>query len=147
MVDKISFPHGNDGQIAALRGARSIVRVLRHPLEFTMEEVPFEDRVVPKAEIDWERSAWWWIPLTRSVHPAIKLSSLVGSLIAVGLAQAGVRFAGLLFQPELSNSARNSVTNSSNLIGSPIVDWFTTLISTVMALELNWNGLAVSLPD
>ena len=40
-----------------------------------MEETPFEDRRVPKSEVDWERSFWWWIPLTRAIHPAAKLTT------------------------------------------------------------------------
>ena len=64
-----------------------------------MEEVPFEDRHVARTEVEWERSAWWWIPLTRSVQPAIKMTALVVSLLAVWLTYIGVLGAKLLFQP------------------------------------------------
>ena len=47
-----------------------------------MEEIPFEDRYVPKTEIDWDRSLWWWYPLTRAVHPAMRVTAIVTSAIA-----------------------------------------------------------------
>lgn len=65
-----------------------------------MEEVPFEDRHVPKVEIDWERSTWWWYPLTRAVHPAMRMFSLILSLFAVLIAQAGLALGRLMFDPK-----------------------------------------------
>ena len=66
-----------------------------------MEEVPFDDRRVPKAEIDWDRSLWWWHPLTRAMHPAIRMSSLAVSLLAVVVVTLGWRLGVWLFQPEV----------------------------------------------
>ncbi len=64
-----------------------------------MEEVPFEDRSVPKVEIDWDRSAWWWYPLTRAIHPAMRLLSLVVSLLAVLAIEAVLVLGAWLFNP------------------------------------------------
>lgn len=107
-----------------------------------MEEVPFEDRVVPRAEMDWGRSAWWWIPLTRSVHPAIKLSSLVAGLLAVCLAQAGVRMAAWLFQPSWAGVERVFESETPVYLGSPLIGWCAGLIQAVRSIEFDWNGLA-----
>lgn len=64
-----------------------------------MEEVPFEDRHVPRAEIDWDRSAWWWYPITRAIHPAVRMTSLALSLIALLIAAGGIVVGEWLFQP------------------------------------------------
>lgn len=64
-----------------------------------MEEVPFEDRVVPRVEIDWERSCWWWHPLTRAIHPAIRWTSLLTGLLGIYLLQHGLGWAQALFSP------------------------------------------------
>lgn len=64
-----------------------------------MEEVPFEDRVVPRVEIDWERSCWWWHPLTRAIHPAIRWTSLLTGLLGIYLLQQGLGWAQALFSP------------------------------------------------
>ncbi|MBX3420885.1 MAG: hypothetical protein KF752_04935 [Pirellulaceae bacterium] len=64
-----------------------------------MEETPFEDRVVSRAEIDWDRSAWWWYPITRAIHPAVRMTSLFVSLVAVLLIQQGVGLAERWFSP------------------------------------------------
>ena len=65
-----------------------------------MEEIPFEDRQVPRAEIDWSRSAWWWRPLTRAIQPAVKMFALAISLLAIWLSTAGIWLADYLFKPE-----------------------------------------------
>ncbi len=64
-----------------------------------MEEVPFEDRHVPRVEIDWERSAWWWYPLTHSIGPAVRMNALVVGLIAVLLSALGHHLGQRWFQP------------------------------------------------
>ncbi len=64
-----------------------------------MEEVPFEDRTVPRVEIDWDRSAWWWYPLSRAIHPAIRMTSLAFSLVAVLFLQLGFNLARKWFSP------------------------------------------------
>ena len=66
-----------------------------------MEEVPFDDRRVPKAEIDWDRSCWWWYPVTRALHPAVRMSSLAVSLVAIAIVVAGWKLGILLFKPEV----------------------------------------------
>lgn len=64
-----------------------------------MEEVPFEDRIVPRVEIDWGRSFWWWYPISRAVQPAIRMSSLLTSVLAVLLLQFGLSQGASLFGP------------------------------------------------
>lgn len=64
-----------------------------------MEEVPFEDRHVPQSEIHWARSAWWWIPLSRSPQPSIKMTTLILSLLAMWIAQVGIWLGVMLFSP------------------------------------------------
>ncbi|MEZ6079991.1 MAG: hypothetical protein R3C56_31245 [Pirellulaceae bacterium] len=64
-----------------------------------MEEVPFEDRDVPRVEIDWERSAWWWYPVTRAIAPAVRMNALAVSLIALLLSMAGLQLGERLFSP------------------------------------------------
>lgn len=72
-----------------------------------MEEIPFEDRYVPKAEIDWDRSLWWWYPLTRAIHPAMRVTALVTSAIGILVLQRGLVFANWLFAPRFGASFDN----------------------------------------
>lgn len=65
-----------------------------------MEEVPFDDRYVPRVEIDWSRSAWWWIPLTRAIQPAMRMNALAISLVAMVAATLGLQGGQRLFRPE-----------------------------------------------
>jgi hypothetical protein len=69
-----------------------------------MEEVPFQDRTVPKVEVDWDRSLWWWYPVSRAIHPAIRMTSLLWSLIAVLLLRAGVEQAEKWFATDLKSA-------------------------------------------
>ncbi len=64
-----------------------------------MEEVPFEDRHVPRVEIDWDRSLWWWYPISRAIQPAVRMTSLVWSWLAIVIAVGGVVLGNWLFQP------------------------------------------------
>jgi hypothetical protein len=64
-----------------------------------MEETPFEDRTVPRVEIEWDRSFWWWYPLTRAIHPAIRMTSLLVSLAAVVLIRLGLSLSEKWFAP------------------------------------------------
>lgn len=64
-----------------------------------MEEVPFEDRVVPRVEIDWDRSLWWWYPITRAIHPAIRWTSLLVGFLGIWLLQSGLQWGSTLFSP------------------------------------------------
>ncbi len=66
-----------------------------------MEDKPFEDRVVPKMEIDWGRSLWWWYPITRAIHPAMRLTALGLSAVGVSLMHLGIAIAGWLFKPRI----------------------------------------------
>jgi hypothetical protein len=116
-----------------------------------MEDVPFEDRHVPQAEIAWERSAWWWYPLTRSIHPAIKLTTLVLSLIAIWLAKAGVFLGNLAFAPQ--NSAGQPWSESGSVwfsqldfpsrpFSSPIVLWFGSIVQALVDLKFGLSEVA-----
>lgn len=69
-----------------------------------MEEVPFEDRTVPRVELDWGRSFWWWYPISRAIQPAIRMTSLLPSILALLLMQFGITQAAKLFQPTLSEA-------------------------------------------
>ncbi len=74
-----------------------------------MEEVPFDDRRVPRAEIDWERSLWWWYPLTRSIHPAMRMTSLLVASVTILLGQFGFVLASWLFAPRWSSELVESL--------------------------------------
>ncbi len=76
-----------------------------------MEEVPFEDRFVPKAEIDWERSAWWWYPLSRAVHPALRVTALLTSALGVLVLWFGISQASYWFQPRFAEDGTPAVQN------------------------------------
>ncbi len=71
-----------------------------------MEEVPFEDRYVPKAEIDWDRSLWWWYPVTRALHPASRLLALVVGALAVLILQFGLEIANWIFAPRFHDQVQ-----------------------------------------
>ena len=64
-----------------------------------MEEIPFEDRYVPKTEMDWERSLWWWYLLPRAVPPAMRVHALATSALALLVIQLGLGIGNWLFAP------------------------------------------------
>lgn len=80
-----------------------------------MDEKPFDDRIVPKVEIDWNRSLWWWYPITRAIHPAMRITALVTSAIGLWTMLTGLRIANWLFAPrfieEFNNQYIRSLTN------------------------------------
>lgn len=98
-----------------------------------MEEVPFEDRHVPRAEIDWERSAWWWYPLTRAIHPALRMNALVVALIAILLAVAGVRLGLRVFDAAWEPVwVHPSPTAGFRL---HVLDWATALLQSLFSFQ------------
>lgn len=111
-----------------------------------MEEVPFEDRHVPRVEIDWDRSMWWWYPLTRAVHPAIRMFSLVVALIAMLLAQAGLWLGQWLFAPQwesLSEASAGAPNYANQLWSMQLWSWLQSLGTsalTIRQLTLNEVG-------
>ncbi|MFK7737063.1 MAG: hypothetical protein AB8B50_13590 [Pirellulaceae bacterium] len=116
-----------------------------------MEDVPFEDRHVPQAEIAWERSAWWWYPLTRSIHPAIKLTTLVLSLVALWFTKAGIYLGNLAFAPQNSDGQPWSESGSvwfsqfdfpSSPFSSPIVVWIGSIVQAVVDLRFGLREVA-----
>lgn len=99
-----------------------------------MEEVPFDERYVPRAEIDWERSAWWWYPLTRAIHPAVKMTSLAVSLLAIGAAKLGVTFADWIINPGWQ--AVEAAGEPRGLpFSSPLLVWLGDLIQSILSLQ------------
>ncbi len=99
-----------------------------------MEEIPFEDRHVPRAEIDWERSAWWWYPLTRAVHPALKMTALVTSLIAIWIAQGGLWLADWLFDPAW-NLSEQFATSNTTPFQSRLAIWISEAALALLSFE------------
>ncbi len=113
-----------------------------------MEEVPFEDRHVPRVEIDWDRSAWWWYPLTRALGPAVRMNALALGLVAILLATAGVHLGERLFSPAwqptwaVVNPA--AVNPGVTTIGSPplLVTWAVHLKQSLLSFEhMGWREL------
>ncbi|MCR9297151.1 MAG: hypothetical protein NXI32_31005 [bacterium] len=115
-----------------------------------MEEVPFEDRHVPRAAIEWERSAWWWYPLTRSIHPAIKLSTLAVALFSMALAQAGISFAAWIFHPRDSAGSQLQAADavfSSTIyptlpFTSPILTWLQQALEFFRSMAVGTQEIA-----
>lgn len=77
-----------------------------------MEERPFEDRVVQKMEVDWNRSLWWWYPLTRAIHPAMRITALLTSAIGLWILWLGFRIAQWLFSPRFLDEFENQYIRS-----------------------------------
>lgn len=123
-----------------------------------MEEVPFDDRRVPKTEIDWERSFWWWYPLTRALHPAIRMSSLAVSLLAIVVVALGWRLGTWVFQPEVPQIF-SPLGVQVGLFDSHLQVWKGTLLHLLASIlqpagfkefafwtfEIFWASLTVSL--
>lgn len=97
-----------------------------------MDETPFEDRSVPRVEIEWDRSFWWWYPLTRAIHPAIRMTSLLFSLAAILLIQLGLWLAENWFPPNFELGAIYEWTRS-DIFGWPRP----TLIANFPEISLN----------
>ena len=134
-----------------------------------MEEVPFEDRHVPQAEIHWARSVWWWIPLSRAPQPSIKMTTLILSLLAMWVAQVGIWLGVMLFspagsdgqewsfnwdsfsnpqpasgaeQPEFVEPTENSVWPEFQGTSSPILAWLSSGYRSVTSLGPGPKSLA-----
>src|SRR5690606_31864204 len=99
-----------------------------------MEEVPFEDRHVPRVEIDWERSAWWWYPISRALGPAVRMNALAIGLIALLLSMAGLQLGERLFSPAWHPSweAEAQVAEAANYRYTPrIIHWGVELVRSL----------------
>lgn len=102
-----------------------------------MEEVSFEDRYVPKAEIDWERSWWWWYPVTRAIHPAIRITALLISAVALLLLLVGLHVGNDLFQPRFADDFANRYVRSwTDLPLAPMESGQSQVFSVLGAREL-----------
>lgn len=115
-----------------------------------MEEVPFEDRIVPRVEIDWGRSFWWWYPISRAVQPAIRMSSLLTSVLAVLLLQFGLSQGVNLFAP--SQEVRDLFTelaefrmSSLSMQGAPSVPSLGVDDIAFVTFAILWVALIASL--
>ena len=97
-----------------------------------MEEVPFDDRRVPKTEIDWDRSCWWWYPVTRALHPAVRMSSLAVALVAILLIAGGWKLGLWLFSPEV-DQVISPLGRSTSFLKSNVIVWFESLASVLAA--------------
>ncbi|MEO8270039.1 MAG: hypothetical protein ABI557_09975 [Aureliella sp.] len=108
-----------------------------------MEEVPFEDRHVPRVEIDWERSAWWWYPITRAIGPAVRMNALAVSLIAILLSMAGVRLGERLFSPAWQPSWEVESPPAATVSYAPrIVHWGGDLLRSLLSFErMGWSEI------
>lgn len=107
-----------------------------------MEEVPFEDRHVPKVEIDWDRSVWWWYPLSRAIHPAMRMLALALSLVALLLIQLGFQVGEWLFAPAWSHDLRLE-DQSIRLASLSLMNWFRDIavdLAAVQSLRLREVG-------
>lgn len=98
-----------------------------------MEEVPFDDRRVPRAEIDWERSAWWWHPITRALHPAIKMLALVTSLLALWSAKAGILLGVWMFSPDWE--APSGAGPAVEPFRSHLLVWLGSVIQSILSFQ------------
>jgi hypothetical protein len=99
-----------------------------------MEEVPFDDRSVPRVEVDWERSLWWWYPLTRAIHPAMRMNALALGLVAVLVASLGVRLGEWLFQPAWQRGWELTPISTTGPAWQ-IVDWFSLFAQAHLSFE------------
>jgi hypothetical protein len=86
-----------------------------------MEEKPFEDRYVPRAEVDWGRSWWWWHPLTRAIHPAMRITSLITGVLGILTLSLGVQGGRWLFAPRLVENL-GQYWNFGRAVSLPLVD-------------------------
>ncbi len=98
-----------------------------------MEEVPFDDRHVPRVEIDWERSVWWWHPLTRSIQPAVRMNALAIALIAMWLCWTGVRIGEWLFAPAWSPVF--DLNQPTPYFAARFISWGGDLVRSLLSFE------------
>ncbi len=108
-----------------------------------MEEVPFEDRHVPRVEIDWERSAWWWHPITRAIAPAVRMNALAVGLVAILLSLAGLRIGERLFSPAWQPSWEADGSSAGPVIYTPrIVQWSVDLLKSLLSFDrMGWSEI------
>lgn len=99
-----------------------------------MEEVSFDDRHVPRVEVDWERSTWWWYPLTRTLQPAVRMNALALGLVAMALATLGLRIGESLFEPAWNPSFAWSIPSRSGF-SSRLMIWGTDLLQSLFSFQ------------
>ncbi len=99
-----------------------------------MEEVPFDDRHVPRVEVDWERSLWWWYPLTRAIQPAVRMNALALGLVAIALSTFGVRLGERLFAPSWTPSIEWAAP-SSNGFSTRLTTWLAGFLQSLFSFQ------------
>ena len=99
---------------------------------------------MPRVEIDWDRSAWWWYPLTRALGPAVRMNALAVGLLAILLAAAGLLLGERLFAPAWQPSwggAKAEVAATGFM--SPLVSWGGHLKQSLLSFErMGWRELS-----
>ncbi len=99
-----------------------------------MEEVPFDERHVPRVEIDWSRSAWWWIPLTRSLQPAVRMNALAVGLLAILLSTWGAKLGQQIFAPAWRPTF-DWYTPSNSLFSPRPIGWASNVLQSLLSFE------------
>ncbi len=104
-----------------------------------MEEVPFDDRRVPKTEIDWDRSFWWWYPVSRALHPAVRMTSLALALVAILIVISGWNLGQWIFRPDIDQII-NPLGRPVGLFESHVNVWL-ECIASILAAALRPIGV------
>ncbi len=99
-----------------------------------MEEVPFDDRHIPRVEVDWSRSAWWWIPFTRSVQPAVRMNALAVGLVAIALSTLGMQVGERLFAPAWQPSFDWHAAATPSYVPRPL-SWGSDILQSLLSFE------------
>ncbi|MEZ6136202.1 MAG: hypothetical protein R3C53_15010 [Pirellulaceae bacterium] len=113
-----------------------------------MEEVPFEDRRVPRVEIDWDRSIWWWYPLTRVIQPAVRMTSLALSLLALLITAGWIAVGERLFDPRWESEQLHWFASNFDRVGGSssftpsIVVWLNYLVQVIRFEAFGFRELA-----
>jgi hypothetical protein len=94
-------------------------------------------------EIDWDRSAWWWYPLSRAIQPAVRMLSLALSLIGLWVAGSGVAVGEWLFRPRWANDDLTGMLRFGALgdygggwLVSPLMAWLSALPTALFNFEV-----------
>lgn len=99
-----------------------------------MEEVPFDERHVPRVEIDWSRSAWWWLPLTRCLQPAVRMNALVVGMLAILLSTLGTRLGERIFAPAWQPTFE-WYTSTGGLYSLRPIGWASSALQSLLSFE------------
>ncbi len=104
-----------------------------------MDDAPFNDRHVPRVEIDWDRSCWWFYPLSRAIQPAMRFSSLLFSLAIVLVLMGGMRLGEVLFSPQISIPLNETV--AMPMVSLRLSIWLNRLLGILNSIFQSPMGL------